>query len=73
VVEFLLAVEDDASEGHYSATGIEPSNVAFDCQENDHRASAGNEEYVAVQYGDFSTHGVRTFSIEEIESVQPSE
>jgi hypothetical protein len=66
-------VEGDAAEGHHSATGVEPSNVASDCQEGGYRASAGNEEYVAVQHSDLDTDEVRAFSIEEIESIRPSE
>jgi hypothetical protein len=69
--EHLLVVEGDAAEGYHSVTGVEPSNVASDCPEGGYRASTGNEEHVAVQYSD--TDEVRAVSIEEIESVRPSE
>lgn len=65
-------MEDDIADEHHSATGVEPSNVASDCQEGGYRASAGNEEYVAVLHGDFDTDEVRACSIEEIESIQSS-
>jgi hypothetical protein len=66
-------VDDDAAEGHYSATDVEPGNVASDYQEGDYRASSGNEEYVAVQHSDPDTDEVRALSMEEIGSVRSSE
>jgi hypothetical protein len=63
-------VEDDTADDHHSATGVKPSNVASDCQEGGYRASAGNEEYVAVQHSDLDTDEVRACSIEEIESIR---
>jgi hypothetical protein len=65
-------VEDDTAEEHHSATGVEPSNVAYDCQEGGYRASVSNEEYVAVLHSDIDTDEVRACSIEEIESTRSS-
>jgi hypothetical protein len=65
-------VEDDTADEHHSETGIEPSNIASDCQEGGHRASASNKEYVAELHNDLDTDEVRACSIEEIESIQSS-
>ena len=66
-------MESDAAEGHHSAIGVEPSNVASDCQEGGYRTSAGNAGYVAVQYSDPDIDEVRASSIEETEGVRPSD
>jgi hypothetical protein len=66
-------VEDDAAEGHHSATGVEPGNVASDYQEGNYRASSDNEEYIAVQHNHPDTDGVSALSMEEIGSVRSSE
>ncbi|KAF1346339.1 hypothetical protein EJ07DRAFT_160546 [Lizonia empirigonia] len=68
--EFPLVVEDDAAEGHHSAAGVEPGNVASDYQEGNYRASSGNEEYIAVQHSLPDTDGVSALSMEEIGSVR---
>jgi hypothetical protein len=65
-------VEDDTADEQHSATGVEPSNIASDCQEEGHRASAGNKEYVAELHNDPDTDEVRACSIEEIESIRSS-
>jgi hypothetical protein len=65
-------VEDDTADEHHSATGVEPSNVASDCQEGGYRVSAGNGEYVAVQHSDLDIDEVRACSIEETESIRSS-
>ncbi|KAF9692714.1 hypothetical protein EKO04_009147 [Ascochyta lentis] len=68
--EFPLVVEDDAAEGHNSATDVEPGNVASDYQEDNYRTSSGNEEYVAVQHSHPDTDEVRALSMEETESLR---
>ncbi|KAF1965916.1 hypothetical protein BU23DRAFT_334526 [Bimuria novae-zelandiae CBS 107.79] len=68
--EFPLIVEGDAAD--HSATGVKPSNVASDCHEGGYRASAGNDEYIAVQHGDLDTDEVCALSIEEIENIRPT-
>jgi hypothetical protein len=65
-------VEDDTIDEHHSATGVEPSNVAYDCQEGDYCASVSNEEYVAVLHSDIDTDEVCACSLEEIESIRSS-
>jgi hypothetical protein len=65
-------VEDNTADEHHSVTGVEPSNVAYDCQEGGYRASVGNEEHVAVLHSDLDTDEVRACSIEEMESIRSS-
>jgi hypothetical protein len=65
-------VEDDTADKYHSATGVEPSNVVSDCQEGGYRASAGNEECVAVLHSDLDTDEVRACPREKIESIPSS-
>ncbi|KAF1828186.1 hypothetical protein BDW02DRAFT_268295 [Decorospora gaudefroyi] len=69
--DFPLILESDEAEGHRSATDVEPSNGASDCQENSYRASAGNGGYSAAQHGDLDAVGDRAFSIEDVENICP--
>ncbi|KAF1975440.1 hypothetical protein BU23DRAFT_566567 [Bimuria novae-zelandiae CBS 107.79] len=68
---FPLIVESDEAEGHHSATDVEPSNGASNCQDNGYRASAGNGGYSAAQHGDLDAVGERAFSIEDVENICP--
>ncbi|ORX99127.1 hypothetical protein BCR34DRAFT_592999 [Clohesyomyces aquaticus] len=66
--EFPFNIEGDAAKGHLSATGVEPSNVVSDFQEDGYRVFEG----VAVQHSHLDTDKVHASSIEEIERIRPS-